>query len=77
MIKISTDPWVTHRQKKSCWIATGLGLRAGVFVSGVERGAHDESDHADSLLLVEHGFPRRHFAKTIGDSVVDKVRLIA
>ena len=44
---------------------------------GAEAFAHDEGGYTDALLLVKHGFPSGHFAKTIGDAVVHKIGLIA
>ncbi len=45
--------------------------------SGGEFAAHDVSDYANTLLFVEDGFPSWHFAKTIGNSVIHKFRLVA
>ena len=45
--------------------------------SGCEVSAHDVGDDTDPLLLVKDCFPSRHFAKTIGHTIIDKFRLVA
>lgn len=39
--------------------------------------AHDVGDHTHTLFFVEDRFPSGHFAKTVGDTVIHKVRLVA
>ena len=39
--------------------------------------AHDVGDHTNPLFFAKNGFPARHFSKTVGDTVVDKIRLVA
>ena len=43
---------------------------------GAEAFAHDEGGYTNALLLVKHGFPSGHFAKTIGDAVIHKIGLV-
>ena len=52
-------------------------FRTGAQPLGTETFTHDESGYTNALLLVKHSFPARHFAKTIGDTVVHKIGLVA
>ena len=45
--------------------------------SGRKLRAHDVSDHTYALFFVEDRFPSGHFAKTVGDTVVHKIGLVA
>ena len=68
-----------ERRKKTCHQGNRFLWpdRNPCFYSGCEFITHDVGDHADTLLFIEDRFPCRHFAESVGDTVVNEFGLVA